>query len=47
MLEDDIQEALEKYNESRTVLKMIEGEIPNIDQEIIQKEAVKYHVSMN
>lgn len=42
--ESQIKDILDKSNESQTVLKTIEDVIPNVDQEIIQTEAVKYHV---
>lgn len=43
-LEDQIKNVVEKCNESRTTLKTIEDVVPNVDQETIQTEAIKYHV---
>ncbi|KAG5322340.1 CCD40 protein, partial [Pseudoatta argentina] len=42
-LENQIQDAIDKCNESQTVLKMMQNDIPNLDQGITQIEAVKYH----
>ncbi|EFN87547.1 Coiled-coil domain-containing protein 40 [Harpegnathos saltator] len=42
-LEDQIKNIIEKCNESRATLKAIEDIVPNVDQEIIQTEAIKYH----
>ncbi|EZA53658.1 Coiled-coil domain-containing protein [Ooceraea biroi] len=42
-LESQIKSALEKCNESQTVLKMIKDVMPDVDQGIVQKEAVKYY----
>lgn len=43
-LETQIKDAVGKCNESQTALKVITDDIPNVDQGIIQTEAVKYHV---
>lgn len=43
-LENQIKDAVGKCNESQTILKMIVADIPNVDQGIIQIEAIKYHV---
>ncbi|KAL6427867.1 hypothetical protein ACFW04_008362 [Cataglyphis niger] len=41
--EREIKDTLDKCKELQTALKMIEDVIPNVDQEIMQIEAVKYH----
>lgn len=43
-LENQIKDVVGKCNYSRATLKAIEDVVPNIDQEIIQTEAIKYHV---
>lgn len=43
-LENQIKDAVSKCNESQAALKMVADDIPNMDQEIIQTEAIKYHV---
>lgn len=43
-LENQIKDVVEKCNESHATLKTIEDAVPNVDQEIIQTEAIKYHV---
>jgi len=43
-LENQIKDTVDKCNESQTALKVIEDDIPNVDQEIIRTEAIKYHV---
>ncbi|KAL6264767.1 hypothetical protein P5V15_004865 [Pogonomyrmex californicus] len=42
-LENKMKDAVDKCNESRTALKIIEDDVPNIEQGIIQAEAIKYH----
>ncbi|TGZ48143.1 coiled-coil domain-containing protein 40 [Temnothorax longispinosus] len=42
-LENQIKDTVGKCNESQTALKMIVDDIPNVDQGIIQTEAIKYH----
>ncbi|KYN01618.1 Coiled-coil domain-containing protein 40, partial [Cyphomyrmex costatus] len=42
-LENQIKDSVDKCNESQTVLKMVQNDIPNLDQGIIQIEAIKYH----
>lgn len=39
-----MKDIVDKCNESQTTLKMLKGNIPNVDQGIIQTEAIKYHV---
>ncbi|XP_072750930.1 coiled-coil domain-containing protein 40 isoform X2 [Anoplolepis gracilipes] len=41
--ECQIKNTLDECNELQTALKMIESVIPNVEQEIMQMEAVKYH----
>ncbi|XP_070155282.1 coiled-coil domain-containing protein 40 [Polyergus mexicanus] len=41
--ESQIKNTLDKCKELQTALKMIEDVIPDVDQEIMQMEAVKYH----
>jgi len=43
-LENQIKDTGDKCNASQTALKVLEDDIPNVDQEIIQTEAIKYHV---
>ncbi|KYN21225.1 PREDICTED: coiled-coil domain-containing protein 40 [Trachymyrmex cornetzi] len=42
-LENQIKDAADKCNESQTALKMVQTDIPNLNQGITQIEAVKYH----
>lgn len=42
--ECQIKDTLDKCNELQTALKMMEDVIPNVDQKIMQMEAIKYHV---
>ncbi|CAL1681447.1 unnamed protein product [Lasius platythorax] len=41
--ECQIKDTLDKCNELQTALKMMEDVIPNVDQKIMQMEAIKYH----
>lgn len=43
-LENQIKDIVDKCNESQTALKMMQSDIPNLDQGITQIEAIKYHV---
>lgn len=43
-LENQIKDVVKKYDESGATLKTIKDVVPNVDQEIIQTEAIKYHV---
>ncbi|KYQ57453.1 Coiled-coil domain-containing protein 40 [Trachymyrmex zeteki] len=42
-LENQIKDIVDKCNESQTALKMMQSDIPNLDQGITQIEAIKYH----
>lgn len=46
-LENQIKDIVGKCDESQIALKMIVDNIPNVDQGIIQIEAIKYHVCTN
>lgn len=43
-LENQIKGIVDNCNESQKVLKIIVDDMPNVDQGIIQTEAIKYHV---
>ncbi|KYN30494.1 Coiled-coil domain-containing protein 40 [Trachymyrmex septentrionalis] len=42
-LENQVKDAVDKCNESQTTLKIVQNDIPNLDQGITQTEAVKHH----
>lgn len=45
-LESQRKDALDKCSKSQTVLKTIENATPDIQEGIVQREAVKYHVGI-